>query len=370
MKIVLLKSLSLDEKNDIPFPVFAIVPEINVIELQNLLPWVKIWGEKELIDLPIPEEILFENYEKLFYSQPEIKRLGLDKNKLWNKYSPEVDKIFFSEKSLSDQLSQTINPSEISWKELLFRKLLIRISVWGGDNTGTLLFSEMDNPLSQFYRMSLTKDIFLERDWRFLYDSKSDLLELICPSYKIFLDAVKSAFNHINVSIDEYGVPKEYILKTDKYGSKEIVDLMDFINGPGIYRKKMKRICDVLLNPDNNIELKDLSWLLSKYKDPLERLGAERIRELGYDRYHIDQEILALDLEVIVKNELKKKLKIGEKYPNWYVKELLNNLSKDFGCKKRFNSTYIHKFFATSRCNIVGDDGKKCRGYKILGLLG
>lgn len=368
MKILLVHSISLNEKNDIPFPVFGIIPDEIFQDIRGNLPWYQIVGEKDLIEASgIDRNFVFENYKKVFFSQPEHLKEKLNIKLLWNIYTDNIDKLFFEDKTIQDQLMDALNnPSIIiDPKERLFRNLLIKVSSWAGDITGSLIFTELDNKTSYFYKTSMSKSKFLEKDWKDIYKKGSDLLRLICPDYNIFLRAVKETFGTINVSIEKSGKTKKYTPKTDLYGSKEMVKLMEFIESSGVFKMKLKRVCDIILNPSNPIDLKDLDWLPNSIKEPLDRLGPERIKALGYNLSEIQEEILYLDLELTIKNEALKKFRLGERYPRWYIKEFLNKLAKELGCKKTFTATHILNFFEVEKC-WIGKKEDQRRGYKII----
>lgn len=369
MKVYLIKSTACYHYSGLGF-VFSIVDEKQLMILKDLLPWYQILGEKELKDLPILDEEILDNYRRLFFSQPEIRKNKLrdDPNYMWYKYTNEVDEIFYNRKSVQNQIKDAVTSTFGDWKEYIFKKLVIEISKQGYDDSGSFLYSELEDKLGALRTLCLTSDKILETDWRDVYDNRSILLEQVCPSYAQFLSIVQNVFGFINVEISDSGTTSEYIPDTDKYSTTENVRLKNIVDSTRTYRDKMGKICKVLLDETNNLELNDLVWLPRDFRKPLEILGPERIRALGYHKFKVENELMNVEAEILIYNEMKKMFKVGEKYPHWYVTEVLKKLFKEYNYQKPpLAATHMRKVFYTSRCKMKTRDGKECRGFKIIG---
>ena len=80
----------------------------------------------------------------------------------------------------------------------------------------------------------------------------------------------------------------------------------------------------------------------------------------------LKEEIENIKKEKIIGEDLIEIFKIGNKYPFWYISEILRQLFKDRFYNKRPTASFIKRFFFVSRCKSKTKDGRECRGYKII----
>ena len=359
IKLFIVKSTYLDGRI-----VFTITDEPE--QLCFWLPWSEVLNREKIISGKYPSgtKDIIKNYWNIFINQPEIKKLKISNESAWYFYDERVVKQVLNSKLIYNMILDYKESKD--WKELLYRKLIAEIEQIGGDESGSLLLEEFENKLGDIYKFYIMKDKILEIDWRNLYDNCWGINHL-CESYKVFLDLVEKIFGFINVEILPGGKVREYIPKTDLYASTEIIKLKNILDELGGYfETKMKSICDLLLDNLCPITMDDLMWIQNRFKEPLLLLGAERIKALGYKEKDLKEEIENLKKEKIIGEDLIEIFKVGNKYPAWYISEILKQVFKDRFYNKRPTASFIKRFFYVSRCKSKTRDGRECLGYKII----
>lgn len=359
IKLFIVKSAYLGGK-----VVFTITDEPE--QLCFWLPWSEVLDREKIISGKYPSgtKDIIKNYWNIFINQPEIKKLKISNESAWYFYDERVVKQVLNSKLIYNMILDYKESKD--WKELLYRRLIAEIEQIGGDESGSLLLEEFENKLGNIYKFYLMKDKILEIDWRNLYDNCWGINHL-CESYKVFLDLIEKIFGFINVEILPGGKVREYIPKTDKYSSIEIIKIKDTLDRlEGRYFDKMKSICDLLLDKSKDIIMDDLMWISNRFKEPLLLLGPERIKALGYKEDRLKLELENIKKEKIIGEDLIEIFKVGNKYPAWYISEILKQVFKDRFYNKRPTASFIKRFFYVSRCKSKTRDGRECLGYKII----
>jgi hypothetical protein len=363
MKVFLLKTVYYFYDNTSGF-IFKVVSEKELNFLIKSLPWYCIEAQKELTEFPsIQKDKIIKNFKDLFYGQPEIihkKIEGLD----WYIYADFVKEIFLDKKSLQDQLIDA-NPC-YDQDYGMSSALIIKLSVMGNDNSGSLKNNIVNNKLSKFRTILSNLTEVLEKDWRYIYHNEP-LLKFICPDYNEFLNAVINIYGYINLKINEDKSIEEYIPNPDRLYLKEVCELKEYIdkNQGKTYVDKMKRICRILLDKSKGVTVHDITWLPTTLKEPIMVLGPERVRALGYQRSILYEEIENRTKENIIRDKIIGRFRVGEKYLRRDIKKYLDTIFKEVKYKKTPVSTYILNIFDVIPCKLTDLDGKESRGYII-----
>lgn len=139
---------------------------------------------------------------------------------------------------------------------------------------------------------------------------------------------------------------------------------------PTVYMERVKMICEFIFsNPElkeaiiNNLADSD------KIKQQLIVVGPERIASLGYNLTRINKEmgIVIFDretLNVVIYNEFK----IGEKYPNKYIKDLLGQIYKACDFQGTAKANHLEEWFNIKKCKVPIEDGTRVDGLEILSV--
>lgn len=366
----MLKTLYQKDTGEIDYA-FTLIGENKLEYLNKILPWFEIIGHKNLNEYPVPVDPL-KSYKDLFFKQPEL--LGISPIKSegvfkWYPYS-DIIKEIFCDRSINLFLQNSLVVDEGNWKKYFYKKLLISISIAKGDISGSIVHSEFEDINNLSYRIFYIKNQMTEYDWKEIFKVKSPQLNYLCPDYSEFIYHVESTFGFINFEINPLtGSISKYLPKTDRYDLADMEYIIKFIGSKGTEETKLRKVCETLSNPTKNITIEDLFWLPWKIREPIERLGIDRIKALGYSFYYIRQDLLYLDLEFLLKERIQGILKIGKAYPRKYIKSLIKDLLIELKFPRSLPASTIKKFFEIKEVLMSGERGKRVHGYKILKKL-
>lgn len=266
--------------------------------------------------------------------------------------------------------------------------------------------SDSDITMEEFERRSAQKIANTESDIRNYERSKespfpNDLVQCIYNiRSKIINEEYKNDYTGINEKTGEVVVNKlvylaekrAFELRSNTYScevmiyneisntpitpetteKRAILDSLQLtIDGQGVFRDKMKAICDVLLNPDLNITIQDLYFLPLEYRNLLNKMEPNRIKANGYNKFRISQELDKINNLTIYSDSIKSTIcstfNVGEKYLLSDIKTKLQEIYNSLGITKTAKATDLLEYFEVEIYNIANKEtGKRVKGYKII----
>ena len=152
--------------------------------------------------------------------------------------------------------------------------------------------------------------------------------------------------------------------------NKEVIDFLDSFNKIHKFKDRLKFLCESNL-PDVaiNIVLEQIGER-DNIRSYYISLGPQRLRALGYDRYHIEKELGVVTFSwELLRDSIYFEFKEGDKLSLVNIKGRLDLLYKSINYNAAPKASDLEKWFEVKKCKITFEvDGtkKRVRGYLLL----
>ena len=153
---------------------------------------------------------------------------------------------------------------------------------------------------------------------------------------------------------------------------KEVQDFLDAkFYSTGIFREKMKMYCEFMDKHHGNKEVSDIIYF--KIKDPKYRkyynfYGSSGCKAKGYFEDKLKLGMIDTSKESELSSVIYKKFKIGDKFVNKEIKQILQDIYRDLGITSKAKATDLGKYFTLKRTCITLPNKKLENGFKLESL--
>lgn len=143
---------------------------------------------------------------------------------------------------------------------------------------------------------------------------------------------------------------------------EEVLNKIESINGR---REKFKYLCEQSELQEFNIIVDNVRF--KRFKEYINVLGVDRCKAMSYKFGDMDKE---LNVRSFDKDKLRDKIyeifKVGMSYTKSGIKSTLADLYKNLDYRATAKASDLRNYFDIKLCIMVGEDGKKINGFKIL----
>ena len=322
----------------------------------------------------IGSDFYSDNASSYVFADPNIKSLALD-------ISLDLPQIVGRQRNRNNPFKNNIIIfyRTIRKKEIEDRETFDKTQEDRRKETKTLLdeFQKMSDQGQKAYIQKLKADIEVSQ---YENDFISISKKTNQPVYNSFIDIANERSWEVSQKDyqDKISVTKSLESLTSnisKYQSDLEKEVQEFLDNKfystGIFEKKMKMYCEFMDKHKGSKEVSDIIYF--KIKDPKYRkyynfYGTKGCRAVSYIENKLKIGMIDVSKEDELSSTIYKKFKVGDRFVNKDIKQILQDIYRDLGITSKAKATDLGKYFKLTRTCITLPDKTVKEGYLLKSL--